>query len=90
MATAAEPGVDPRGPSLSETLRADQVASLPWVEKYRPKEMSDLISHDEIISTMSRYCTHGLLAAASAFRTSTILVLDAGFHLSPTAFCLGS
>ena len=26
---------------------------LPWVEKYRPKELSDLISHEEIIALMS-------------------------------------
>ena len=25
--------------------------SIPWVEKYRPQTLSDLISHDDIIST---------------------------------------
>jgi len=25
--------------------------NLPWVEKYRPKQLDDLISHQDIIST---------------------------------------
>ena len=28
---------------------------LPWVEKYRPKELSDLISHEEIIQTIQKF-----------------------------------
>ena len=26
-------------------------SNLPWVEKYRPKQLEDLISHEDIIST---------------------------------------
>ena len=28
-----------------------QSGNLPWVEKYRPKQLEDLISHEDIIST---------------------------------------
>ena len=28
---------------------------LPWVEKYRPKELTDLISHQEIICTIQKF-----------------------------------
>jgi replication factor C subunit 3/5 len=29
-------------------------ASLPWVEKYRPKSLDDLVAHEDIISTINR------------------------------------
>ncbi|KAJ3096385.1 hypothetical protein HDU97_005930 [Phlyctochytrium planicorne] len=29
--------------------------ALPWVEKYRPTEMEELISHDDIIKTLTRF-----------------------------------
>lgn len=29
----------------------DAKSNLPWVEKYRPATLDDLISHEEIIST---------------------------------------
>jgi replication factor C subunit 3/5 len=29
----------------------ENVANLPWVEKYRPAKLDDLISHEEIIQT---------------------------------------
>ena len=33
-------------------MAAEKVTqNLPWVEKYRPKHLDDLISHKEIIST---------------------------------------
>ena len=28
---------------------------LPWVEKYRPKQLDDLISHAEIINTIQKF-----------------------------------
>lgn len=30
-------------------------SSLPWVEKFRPKELKDLVSHEDIISTIKRF-----------------------------------
>ena len=41
----------------AQRTRAAQIDSLPWVEKYRPKVMSDLVSHEQIIGTITR-CTH--------------------------------
>ena len=29
--------------------------NLPWVEKYRPKQLDDLISHQDIISTSMKF-----------------------------------
>ena len=29
--------------------------SLPWVEKFRPKELDDLVSHEDIINTIKRF-----------------------------------
>jgi len=31
--------------------------NLPWVEKYRPKTLDDLIAHEDIISTIDRFVT---------------------------------
>ena len=59
--------------------RASQVAALPWVEKYRPKDMSDLVSHEEIISTITRLIDGGKLPHLMLYgppgtgKTSTIL-----------------
>ena len=43
--------------------------SLPWVEKYRPTELGDLVSHTEIISTLQKLMTqahkHPLLPVVS-------------------------
>ena len=55
------------------------MASLPWVEKYRPKDMSDLVSHEEIISTITRLIDAGKLPHLLLYgppgtgKTSTIL-----------------
>ena len=38
----------------AQRTREAQIESLPWVEKYRPKVMSDLVSHEQIIGTISR------------------------------------
>ena len=59
--------------------REEQVASLPWVEKYRPKDMDDLVSHEEIISTVTRLIDAGKLPHLLLYgppgtgKTSTIL-----------------
>jgi replication factor C subunit 3/5 len=29
--------------------------SLPWVEKYRPADLDDLVSHKDIITTIKRF-----------------------------------
>jgi replication factor C subunit 3/5 len=35
--------------------------NLPWVEKYRPSSLEDLIAHDDIISTISTFINEGKL-----------------------------
>lgn len=36
-------------------VQDENVASLPWVEKYRPTTLNDLISHEDIISTVKKF-----------------------------------
>ena len=40
--------------SLTSSIPTGTVDSRPWVEKYRPKQLSDLISHEDIISTIGK------------------------------------
>jgi len=53
--------------------------NLPWVEKYRPTKLNELISHEEIISTISRFVDSGKLPHLLFYgppgtgKTSTIL-----------------
>ena len=48
MKEAGEGAEPPQG------KRVKDLDSLPWVEKYRPSSLSELISHEDIISTISR------------------------------------
>ena len=32
-------------------------SNLPWVEKYRPKDLEDVVSHQDIIATSMKYAT---------------------------------
>ena len=75
------PASEPAASSMTslQRTRAEQVASLPWVEKYRPKQMSDLVSHEEIISTITKLIDAGKLPHLMLYgppgtgKTSTIL-----------------
>jgi replication factor C subunit 3/5 len=59
--------------------RAEQVRGLPWVEKYRPKELEDLIGHEDTIRTITRLVESGtmphflLYGPPGTGKTSTIL-----------------
>ncbi|XP_071789945.1 replication factor C subunit 5-like [Asterias amurensis] len=54
-------------------------ANLPWVEKYRPNKLEDLISHQEIISTIQKFMNEDRLPHLLFYgppgtgKTSTIL-----------------
>jgi len=37
------------------------MSNLPWIEKYRPNELSDIISHKEIINTLTNLITFGTI-----------------------------
>jgi len=66
-------------PTKKQKTRQEQVASLPWVEKYRPKDMADLVSHEEIIATVTKLIDAGQLPHLLLYgppgtgKTSTIL-----------------
>lgn len=36
-------------------VQSEQKTNLPWVEKYRPSTLNDLVSHEAIISTISKF-----------------------------------
>ncbi|XP_069726820.1 replication factor C subunit 5 isoform X1 [Phaenicophaeus curvirostris] len=54
-------------------------ANLPWVEKYRPQALSDLVSHQDILSTIQRFISEDRLPHLLLYgppgtgKTSTIL-----------------
>jgi replication factor C subunit 3/5 len=56
--------------------------ALPWVEKYRPEKLSDVLSHKEIISTIGQLMARGemphllLYGPPGTGKTSTILALS--------------
>ncbi|XP_037934930.1 replication factor C subunit 5-like isoform X2 [Teleopsis dalmanni] len=58
---------------------AEKVVRMPWVEKYRPAKLDDLISHEEIISTINRFINQKQLPHLLFYgppgtgKTSTIL-----------------
>lgn len=37
------------------TKTTEKEANLPWVEKYRPKKLEDLVSHEDIIKTIRKF-----------------------------------
>lgn len=47
-------GVD----ATTASRRQEAQKTLPWIEKYRPSSLHDLISHDEIVRTCTfDYCS---------------------------------
>ncbi|XP_076635244.1 replication factor C subunit RfC3 isoform X1 [Colletes latitarsis] len=61
------------------TVTPGTFQNLPWVEKYRPKKLDDLISHEEIIKTVNRFIDENQLPHLLFYgppgtgKTSTIL-----------------
>lgn len=37
--------------SVTKSRREEAKKTLPWIEKYRPSTLQDLISHEEIVKT---------------------------------------
>ncbi|KAF6278372.1 replication factor C subunit 5 [Rhinolophus ferrumequinum] len=58
---------------------ATKIRNLPWVEKYRPQALSDLISHQDILSTIQKFISEDRLPHLLLYgppgtgKTSTIL-----------------
>ncbi|XP_014258872.1 replication factor C subunit 5 [Cimex lectularius] len=61
------------------TVTGEDKVNLPWVEKYRPSTLDELISHDEIIKTINRFIDENQLPHLLLYgppgtgKTSTIL-----------------
>ena len=67
------------------------VANLPWVEKYRPKTLDDLISHKDIVTTIDKFVQQNRLPHLLFYgppgtgKTSTILAVAKQIY-SPKEF----
>ena len=63
------------------SIQSQHSDQLPWVEKYRPKKLQDLIAHNDITSTISRFIAADRLPHLLFYgppgtgKTSTILAL---------------
>lgn len=58
--------------SSSSTKQGASPDTLPWVEKYRPKDFSELIAHDDIINTRMQF----VFILLSFMNEFTIYILD--------------
>ncbi|CAG9322067.1 unnamed protein product [Blepharisma stoltei] len=62
-------------------MQLDEESDLPWVEKYRPNSLSDLVAHEAIISTITRFVEEKKLPHLLFYgppgtgKTSTILAV---------------
>lgn len=45
-----ETEVEQNSDTKADKSSAIEISQLPWIEKYRPKSLSELIAHDEIIN----------------------------------------
>uniref|UniRef100_A0A8C5YPG9 Replication factor C subunit 5 n=1 Tax=Marmota marmota marmota TaxID=9994 RepID=A0A8C5YPG9_MARMA len=61
------------------SLAATKIRNLPWVEKYQPRTLNDLISHQDILSTIQKFISEDRLPRLLLYgppgtgKTSTIL-----------------
>jgi replication factor C subunit 3/5 len=66
-------------PMPSAVLTVGGLEVLPWVEKYRPQELDDLIAHEDIMKTIQRFMDTGTLPHLLLYgppgtgKTSTIM-----------------
>ncbi|PHJ23760.1 activator 1 36 [Cystoisospora suis] len=74
-----------RGPRNTAVESADG-RPLPWVEKYRPERLRDVLAHEDIIKTIRRYVDRGQLphllfhGPPGTGKTSTILAVAKEFY----------
>merc|ERR1739838_760402 len=79
--------------AINMGVQDDKTQNLPWVEKYRPQTLGDLISHDDIISTIKRFIDEDHLPHLLFYgppgtgKTSTILACARKLY-GPTEFKL--
>ncbi|KEP65206.1 UNVERIFIED_CONTAM: replication factor C, subunit 5, putative [Hammondia hammondi] len=83
---------EPRNPGKAPEKASSQLPSahadraLPWVEKYRPERLSDVLAHDDIIRTIRHYVNKGQLphllfhGPPGTGKTSTILAVAKEFY----------
>jgi replication factor C subunit 3/5 len=83
MVDAADNGVaDP----VADSRREEAQKTLPWIEKYRPSSLHDLIAHDEIVRTLDKLAEGGnmphllLYGPPGTGKTSTVLALARKLH----------
>lgn len=68
--------------ATGENARNSQILHLPWVEKYRPSKLEELISHDDIVTTINRFLSQDRLPHLLLYgppgtgKTSTVLAVS--------------
>ncbi|GAA94596.1 uncharacterized protein L969DRAFT_52519 [Mixia osmundae IAM 14324] len=73
-------GID-KGKAKQEPVEAHELDSLPWVEKYRPATLDDVVSHKDIVSTIDKFISLNRLPHLLFYgppgtgKTSTILAV---------------
>uniref|UniRef100_F6VJP4 Replication factor C subunit 5 n=2 Tax=Equus caballus TaxID=9796 RepID=F6VJP4_HORSE len=66
-------------PEQQQSAATAKIRNLPWVEKYRPQTLNDLISHQDILSTIQKFISEDRLPHLLLYgppgtgKTSTIL-----------------
>jgi replication factor C subunit 3/5 len=68
--------------SLDNTDKIKEIKYLPWVEKFRPSELSDIISNNDIIQTLkdyvkNKYLPHLLICGPSGTGKTSVIVAAA-------------
>lgn len=83
--------VDQAVVKMDTTTTSKETSNLPWIEKYRPKKLDDLISHKDIINTISKFVKEDRLPHLLFYgppgtgKTSTILAVARQIY-SPKEF----
>ncbi|MBW0501505.1 hypothetical protein O181_041220 [Austropuccinia psidii MF-1] len=77
---------------MIEASKAGSKEHLPWVEKYRPITLDDVVSHKDIIHTIEKFISANRLPHLLFYgppgtgKTSTILAIARRLYHSPMAF----
>lgn len=74
--------------ATAESRRAEAKKTLPWIEKYRPATLADLVSHEDIVKTRTLHYFHCLPTHSCVSRALLLQMVRLKVHwasfLKPT------